>query len=75
MSVSCLPFVHLDQFYVVRCRTFLTLLDVETDALAFLQRLEAACLNGTVMDEQIAAVIFFDEPEAFLVIKSFHFTF
>jgi hypothetical protein len=66
---------HLYQFYVVRCRTFLTLLDVEADALTFLQRLEAAGLNGTVMNEQITTVIFFDEPEAFLVIEPLYFTF
>jgi hypothetical protein len=67
--------VHLDQFYVVRCRTFLTLLDFEADALAFLKRLEARDLNGAVMNEQIATVILFDEPEAFLVVKPFYFAF
>jgi hypothetical protein len=66
---------NLYQFYVVRCRTFLTLCLVKADALTFLQRLEATGLNSAVMNEQIATTIFFDESEAFLVIEPFHFSF
>jgi hypothetical protein len=52
----------------------LTLLFIEPYALVFLQRLDAG-LNGAVMNEQIATVIFFDEPEAFPVTKPFCFSF
>jgi hypothetical protein len=53
----------------------MTLLNVEADTLAFVERLKALALNGGVVNEQIATTILLDEPEAFALVKPFYFAF
>jgi hypothetical protein len=48
----------LGRSHIFCCWTFLALLNVEADALAFLMRLEARYLNDAVSNGQIAAAIF-----------------
>jgi hypothetical protein len=67
--------VPLERLYVIRGRAFRALLDIEAYALSFRKRLEAFGLDGAVMNEHIAALILFDEPEAFLIAEPFDFTF
>jgi hypothetical protein len=66
---------NLYGLHVSCCRAFLTLLNVEADTLAFVERLKALALNGGVVNEQIATTILLDEPEAFALVKPFYFAF
>ena len=53
---------------------FLALHDVELNALAFSQRLEAVALNGGVMNEAILlSVLWCDEAKAFGVVEPLYF--
>src|SRR5690554_4154098 len=62
-----------DARYVLRRRTLLALHDVELDALALGERLEAATLNRAVVDEAVLrAVLRRNEAEALLVIEPLH---
>src|SRR5205085_1206973 len=62
--------------HVLRGGALLPLHDVELDALAFVERLEAAALNGRVVHEQVfAAVLGRDEAEALVVVEPLHCAF
>jgi hypothetical protein len=67
--------VVLKDLHVFRSWAFLTLRNIETDALAFIQCFEATGLNSTEMNKHIATFILFDEPKAFAFIEPFYFTF
>src|SRR5215204_508294 len=61
--------------HVLRGRALLPLHDVELHVLAFVQRLEAAALDGRVVNEQILApVLGSDEAETLGVIEPLHFS-
>jgi len=65
----------LDGLYVFRRGTLLALRDVEAYALTFLKGFKTGTLDGAVVNKYVPAVIFFDEAEAFLLIKPFYFSF
>jgi hypothetical protein len=67
--------VVLKDFHVFRGWAFLTLYNVETYALAFIQCFETTGLNSTEMNKHITTIILFDEPKAFAFIEPFYFTF
>lgn len=69
------PAVVLLRFDVRGGRTLLALLDVKRDALAFGQRLEAATLDGAVVDEDVLGAIGRgNKAKAFFVAKPLHCT-
>ena len=62
-------------YNVGRTGSFLALLDVEGYGLSFSQRLEAASLDGAVVNEDVfGAVGRCDEAEAFIVIEPLYCT-
>ena len=65
----------LQGFYVFSRRAFLTILDIKAHALTFMERLETAGLDGAEMNENIAALIFFNKTETLLLIKPLHCSF
>jgi hypothetical protein len=67
--------VGLQGLYVFCSRALLALRDIKAHALAFLERLETAALDGAEVNEEIAALILLDEAEAFLLVEPFDFTF
>jgi hypothetical protein len=72
--INCCSYVVLDYGYVKSLGAFVALSQFELDVCAFLQRLEAFAANGTEVHENIFATVSFDETEAFVVVKPFHFT-
>jgi hypothetical protein len=65
----------LQGFYVLRSRAFLALFDIETHALTLMERLKTAGLDSAEMNENIAALIFFDEAETLLLVEPLHCSF
>ena len=52
-------------------RTFLSLYDLELDAITFLERLEPRPLDGAVMDEDVRATLAGDEAVSLRVVEPF----
>ena len=67
--------ILLQRFHVDCRRAFGTLFDIETDARAFLQCLEAAGLNRAEVNKYVSAFIILYEPETFAFVEPFYFTF
>src|SRR5689334_24130442 len=59
---------------VGRLWTFLPLDNLELDAIAFRERLEAAALDGAEVDKDIRSPFTRDEPVAFGVVEPLHRT-
>jgi hypothetical protein len=54
----------------IRCsRTFLSLLNVEGNLIAFIEAFKAARIDGGMMYEYIGSVFLLNETEPFLVVK------
>src|SRR5207342_3147054 len=64
----------LDDLNRVSLQALLALHDSEGDLLAFLQRLEAAALDGTEMDEEVLTAFRGNEAEALGVVEPLHST-
>jgi hypothetical protein len=62
----------LDYRYVCRGRTFLTLLDIKCNLVAFIQRFETARIDGGMMYKNIWSVFLLNEAKSFTIIKPFN---
>ncbi len=66
-------FCFLLRYDVRGLRALLTLLQIELDALALSQGLEAATLNGAEVDEHVlSAIVLGDEAEALGLVEPLH---
>ena len=65
---------YLQTNYVFRLRTFLALSHGEFNLLAFCQSLEAAALNGAVVNENVRAAFTSDKAEAFGFVEELNST-
>lgn len=67
--------LKLNRFYIISRGAFFALHDVKTNPLPLRQCLKTTGLDRTEMNEQIFAIILFNEAETFLLIEPLHFTF
>jgi hypothetical protein len=68
----CLDVCELDYFYIYCSRAFIPLLYVKGNSVAFIERLEAGCIDSRMMNEYISTVFLLNEAIAFAVIKPFY---
>ena len=66
----CLQFLN-----VYRAGSLVSLFDVETDALAFMQRPESRTLNRAVVDKYVSSLVTLDKTEPLFLIEPFHLAF
>jgi hypothetical protein len=59
----------LERLHVYGLEASAALLDLELDALPFLQRLESRCLDGCIVDEYVVSTIPLDEAIALGVVE------
>jgi hypothetical protein len=62
----------LDNGYIDGRRTFLALLDIKGNTIAFIKRPETGCIDRGVMDKYVRSVFLLDEAEAFAGVKPFY---
>ena len=73
--VSCRTALFGKRDDVVRLKSFFSLGDHELHRLPFFQGTVAVDFDGAVMDENIAALLAFDEAEPFCIVKPFDLAF
>jgi hypothetical protein len=59
----------LNHCYIGSGRAFLTLLDIECNLVAFIERFESGRIDGGMMDKHIRSVFLLNESESFSIIK------
>jgi hypothetical protein len=59
---------------VNRSRTFLALLNIESNLFAFIQSFEAACVNSGIMDKNIGSIFLLNKTVPFATIKPFDYS-
>jgi hypothetical protein len=64
--------VFLRYLHVYSSRTFLTLLYIERNPVAFIQRFEAGRIYSGMMNKYIRSVLLLNKAVAFTVIEPFH---
>ena len=69
------PYVVLQFYDVLRCRSFLTIDNLEADAITLGQRFESLCLNSGMMHEYILTSILLDKAKPLCIIKPLYCSF
>jgi hypothetical protein len=68
----CLDVCELDYFYIYCSRAFTPLLYVKCNSVAFIERLEAGCIDPRMVNEYITTVFLLNKAIASAVIKPFY---
>jgi hypothetical protein len=62
---------ELDNGYIDSSRSFLTLLNIKGNTIAFLEAFKAGCIDGGMMNKHIFAVFLLNKAKTFGIIKPF----
>ena len=67
--------IFLQFLNVYRAWPLVSLFDVETDALAFMQRTESCTLDRAVVDKYVSSLVTLDKTEPLFLVEPFYLAF